>query len=529
MIRKMFRVFNFLKLKTKNDRMKSGDNSCKYKSIPKSIQAVKKELLQVFSDCNDFVLREVSLGKPQIKLIIAFLEGLVSKQQVSADVLKAIMIESGKINNSSDLKEENVINILKEKILSISELAETKDFNRAVGDILSGNTVIFTDRTETALSAFTKGWESRKVEEPDTESVVRGPREGFVETLEKNVSLIRRKVKNANLKFEIMKLGEQTNTDVCICYIKGIVNESVLAAVRRRLKKIKTDAILESGYIEEFIEDAPFSLFPTVGNSEKPDIVAAKILEGRVAVLCDGTPFVLTVPYLFIESFQAGEDYYSRSYFSSFLRILRIIAFFISTTLPAFYVALISFHQAVIPFELLLNIAASREGVPFSPLLEALLMGISFEFLREAGVRMPRPIGQAVSIVGALVLGESAVRAGLASNIMVIITALTAICSFITPPMGGTILFLRLINLFSASILGFLGLTLTICVFVIHLCTIRSYGVPYMAPFSPLYGMDLKDTLVRVPVWAMLTRPAALKNTGENKYRMKINYRKKED
>ncbi len=238
-------------------------------------------------------------------------------------------------------------------------------------------------------------------------------------------------------------------------------------------------------------------------------------------ILCDGTPFALTVPFLFIESLQASEDYYSRFYFASLVRIIRTVALVITTTLPAAYVALISFHQDVIPFKLLLNIAASREGIPFSAFTEALFMGITFEFLREAGVRMPRPIGQAVSIVGALVLGESAVSAGLVSNIMVIVTALTAICSFMSPSLGVTTVFLRLINLAASNIMGFLGLTLSLTAFLIHLCSLRSFGVPYTAPFTPLAGADLKDTIIRYPMWAMFTRPRSI--TRKNVDRMNFN------
>ena len=487
-------------------------------NIPQSLEQAKLELKRVFADCDDFCLREISLGTDdEINIMIGFMEGLVNKQMVNADILKPIMIESHKI----DLKYNNIINLLQKELLTANQLTAVNSFTDAVVSILSGDTVIFISGYHTALKVDTKGWEGRPVEEPDTESVVRGPREGFIETLQTNLAMIRRKVKNPNLKFERMKLGAQTNTDVYVCYIKGIAHEGIVDTVRKRLEEIKIDAILESGYIEEFIEDAPFSLFPTVGSTEKPDVAAAKLLEGRVVILCDGTPFALTVPFLFIESLQASEDYYSRFYFASLVRIIRTVALVITTTLPAAYVALISFHQDVIPFKLLLNIAASREGIPFSAFTEALFMGITFEFLREAGVRMPRPIGQAVSIVGALVLGESAVSAGLVSNIMVIVTALTAICSFMSPSLGVTTVFLRLINLAASNIMGFLGLTLSLTAFLIHLCSLRSFGVPYTAPFTPLAGADLKDTIIRYPMWAMFTRPRSI--TRKNVDRMNFN------
>ncbi|NLY43367.1 MAG: spore germination protein [Clostridiaceae bacterium] len=535
MFREIYRKLNYLRLRAINENKRNlnhNNSSDTNRPIPKSIDKIKSSLQNVFSDCADVIIREFALGESsQVKFIIAFVEGLVEKEVISTHVLKSLMTEVKKVDLNKRITSHGMVKILKENLLSACEVNETKNYLETIHAILSGNTVLYIDGNDTAIIIDTKGWEQRGIEEPDTESVVRGPREGFSETLRNNTALLRRKIKNPNLKFEVFRLGEQTQTDICICYIKGIAREDIIDTVKRRINNINTDAILESGYIEEFIEDAPLSIFPTVGNSEKPDVVAAKLLEGRVAILCDGTPFVLTVPYLFMESLQASEDYYARPIFSSIVRLLRLLALAITTFLPAFYVALVAFHQNVIPFKLLLTIASSREGIPFSPFMEALLMGIIFELLREAGVRMPRPIGQAISIVGALVLGEASVEAGLVSDLMVIITAITAITSFVLPPLGGTVPMIRIALLIGANVLGLVGLGLIAVVFIIHLCTIRSFGVPYMSPFSPLSKEELKDSVIRVPIWEMLTRPRLLtqNNTMHNKYRMKINFRKKED
>ncbi|MEN6463325.1 MAG: spore germination protein [Syntrophomonas sp.] len=535
MFKKLVRKFKYLNLKAMNNSVKDhaiNEGNEKKVAIPKSISEIKRNLGEIFSDSSDFVIREITVGnQKQVKVIIAFIDGLVNKKLINNNLLRPIMLESRHVDLEHGLKRQAISTILMEHLLTTSDLSEVNDFKQTINDILSGDTIIFIDGETLALRANLRGWESRGVVDPETESVVRGPREGFTETLRTNTSLIRRKIINPNLKLENLTIGERTNTSVCIAYIKGIADEKIIETVRRRLKEIKTDAILESGYIEEFIEDAPFSIFASVGNSEKPDIVAAKLLEGRVAILCDGTPFVLTVPYLFIEGFQASEDYYSRAAFSSAVRILRIIAFLITTTLPALYLAFTSFTPEVIPFKLLLTILASRVGIPYSVFTEAFLMLLSFELLREAGVRIPKPVGPAVSIVGALVIGQAAVEAGLASTPMVIITAITAISSFITPPLAGTMPFLRLAFLIGANIAGFLGLIFTAIIFLIHLCAIRSFGVPYLSPFAPITARDLKDTLVRVPIWAMLTRPRVLtwENTPELKYRMKINLRQKED
>ncbi|KGG81249.1 hypothetical protein Y919_01730 [Caloranaerobacter azorensis H53214] len=526
------RLLNYFILKAKNDNIRDFNHYSNIEKIPSSIKSVRDKLEEIFSDSADFVLREIALGEnSEVKILIAFIDGLTNKQTVNTNILRALMIESRISKLNREVNRETIIDILKENLLSIGDLEIIDDFKQTVEKILSGDTVIYIDGKNVAFKADTKGWETRGVEEPETEAVVRGPREGFTETLRTNTALLRRKIRNPKLKFEMIKLGEQTNTDVCICYIKGIANPDIIETVKRRLKRIKIDAILESGYIEEFIEDEPFSLFPTVGNSEKPDVVAAKLLEGRIAILCDGTPFALTVPYLLIETIQASEDYYSRPYFASLARFARMLAFFASVILPSFYVALISFHADVIPFKLLLSVSASREGLPTSAFTESLLMVLSFELLREAGVRMPRPIGQAVSIVGALVLGEAAVKAGLVSNLMIMVTALTAISSFVVPPMGGTIPILRVAFLIAANILGFMGLFLSIFVVLIHLCSLRSFGVPYTSPVAPLDGMGLKDSIVRFPIWSMITRPKDITgNKNKNvEHRMKISHIKKED
>ncbi len=513
----------------KNDRTfyklirkeKENDKKSIPETIPKSLIEVKERLILTFNNSSDFVLHEITIGQDKdIDVLITFIDGLVNKKLLNSDVIRPLMVETNHIFDKEQLT-KSVSILLSKSIINTSKVSEVDDYEQSVDSILSGDTLIFIEGDSSAMKVSLRGWEQRGIEEPPSEAVVRGPREGFTETLRTNTALIRRKIRNNQLVFDMMKAGEQTNTDICICYIVGIANDEIIKNVRERLSKIDTDAILESGYIEEYIQDAPFSLFPTVGNSEKPDVVAAKVLEGRVAILCDGTPFVLTVPYLFIESLQSAEDYYSRSIYSIIIRFLRVFSFFITSMLPAYYVALVSFHQDIIPFKLLLTMSASREGIPFSPFTESIIMVITFEIIREAGVRMPRPIGQAVSIVGALVIGDAAVNAGLVSTPMVIVIALTAITSFIVAPLSGAVLIIRLITMSVANILGILGIVLTSIVFFIHLCGLKSFGVPYLSPVTPINTMDLKDTLVRFPIWAMYTRPKSLtwKYSGKAKYR----------
>jgi spore germination protein KA len=327
--------------------------------------------------------------------------------------------------------------------------------------------------------------------------------------------MLRRKIKNPDFMLETMKIGVRTKTDVCIAYIGGLADPKLIEEIRRRLKKINTDAILETGYIEQFIEDAPYSIFSTVANSEKPDKVAAKLLEGRAAILVDGSPFVLTVPMLFMESFQAAEDYYSRPVFASITRLLRFTAFLISVLAPALYVALTSFHQELIPTPLLLTMAAAHEGVPFPSVLEAGLMVAAFEILREAGVRLPRPVGQAVSIVGALVIGESAVSAGLIGAPMVIVVSVTAVSSFIVPPQIDSGGILRFMLLILSGVMGGFGIAMGLIAVFIHLASLRSFGTTYLSALAPFNAEDMKDSFVRAPIWKLSKRPHDIANQDE--------------
>ncbi|MGI6189744.1 MAG: spore germination protein [Clostridiales bacterium] len=477
--------------------------------LPRNIDKVKERLNTIFSECSDYIQRDIVCGEDNgICILVAYIDGFVDKKVLNQDVIRPILDYFSCTDKLHRAK--SVYQLIKRCIISSNEIEEAQSMRQAVYRIVSGDAVLFINGSRIALAVGVKAPQGRQVEEPDTEVSLRGSREGFVENLSTNMVLIRKRIKNPNLKFEMLQLGTQTNTDICICYIKGIANDEIIEEVRRRILKIRSDAILDTGYIEQYITDNQFTLFPLVGNSEKCDKLVSKLLEGRIAILCDGTPYVLTVPSLLVEAIQTADDYYDHAFFASFMRLLRLLALFISTLLPALYVALVSFHHTVIPFKLIITLAASRQGIPFSPFIEAVLMIMAFELLREAGVRMPRTVGQALSIVGAIVLGEASVAAGIASNLMVIIVAITAICSFITPPLIRVTMLVRFIFLIIANFFGFLGISLTAVVVLIHLCRLRSFGIPYMTPFSPLTMADLKDSLILVPIWAMITRPKAL-------------------
>jgi spore germination protein KA len=307
-----------------------------------------------------------------------------------------------------------------------------------------------------------------------------------------------------------LTIGEKTDTNVCLAYVEGVADPGIVETAKARLKSINTDAIIDSGYIEQYIEDHPFSIFSTIGYSEKPDVVASRILEGRVAIISDGSPFVLTAPMLFIESFQSSEDYYIRPFYASMIRILRYLAFFITVAAPAIFVALTTFHQELIPTTLLFTIAAAREGTPFPAFLEALILVLSFEILREAGVRLPRPVGQAISIVGALIMGEAAVSAGIVGAPMVIIIALTAVAGFAVPEQNDSASIMRLILLILGSMLGGFGIAIGFLGILIHLASLKSFGIPYCVSLT--FNHNMQDSYVRMPLWSMSKRPKGIAN-----------------
>lgn len=483
-------------------------------TLSKDLNENLKTIKNIFDKANDLIIREFKIGtEQQVNAFTVMISGLVNEASVIENLMKPLLFLR------IDLNKENAFKLVKESALSVANLKESRNFEETIDTILSGDTALFIDGSDIALIASIRGWEARGVDEPKTEAVVRGPREGFVESMGTNMSLLRRKIKNPNLKFEPMKIGKQTKTDICIAYIRGIANEKIVQEVKTRLNRIETDSILESGYIEAFIEDTPFSIFPTVGNSEKPDIVSAKLLEGRVAILVDGTPFVLTVPFLFIEAFQNSEDYYSRPYYVSLIRLFRWLAFFLSTFTPGLFVAITTFHQELLPPALLVSIAAAQEGTPFPAMVEALLMQVIYEIMREAGVRLPRPVGPAISIVGALVIGQAAVEARLVGAPMVVIIGLTAITSFVNPVLSDVNALSRFILLLLGGFAGLYGIMLGFIGFITHQCTLRSLGVPYMSPLAPTTFSDLKDVFIRAPWWAMFTRPRVL--GGNNPTRQK--------
>lgn len=471
--------------------------------LESNIQTIR----ELFRSDNDLVLREFSVavcgGK---KAALIYIEGLAGAQAVYDGVLQPLMVESRKLGGVIEVSSmRDVI----ETLLPSNDAALDRTFDKLCEVVLSGDCALLMDGFPDFAYVNAKSFEKRAVTEPQTETVVRGPREGFTEAIRVNTSLIRRKIKSQNLRMDVMTIGERTKTLVCISYIDNLADPKMIAEVKRRLGLIDTDAILSSGYIEEYIEDAPFSVFPTINYTEKPDVAAARLLEGRCALIIDGTPFVLTLPMLFVECFQSPEDYTVRSVYATFMRVLRMLAFFVSLVAPAMYVALVSFHQELIPTPLLFTIAAAEEGLPFPSYVETAVMLLTFEIMREAGVRLPRPVGQTVNIVGALVMGQAAIQAGIVGAPVVIVIAFTAVASFLTPALSDATVLLRWIFLLLATIMGGFGIAIGLMAVLIHIASLESFGSIYLYPFSPFEAEGLKDAIVRSHMWKLKRRPSA--------------------
>lgn len=489
--------------------------------IPSKVTDVIQNIRITLGHSTDIVTKSFKAGKDgSIEIGIAYIDGLADKVLVQDSIIEPLKTDMRLAELDEEMiKNTSVFDIIEDFDLVSADTKEFKDLKTLYTHLLSGDTIVLISGYDKGFIVSTRGWQDRGVQEPSTQPVVRGPKDGFTETLRTNTSLIRRRIKNTDLWIETIPVGRQTQTDVAILYMKGIANPKIVNEVRNRIKKIDIDAVLESGYIEEMIQDETFTVFPTVYNTERPDAACASLLEGKIVVIVDGTPFVLIAPAVFIQFFQSSEDYYQRADISTLLRLLRFVCLFLALITPSAYIAVTTFHQEMLPTLLLVSLAAQREGVPFPAIVEAFMMEVTFEILREAGVRMPRAVGSAISIVGALVLGQAAVEAGIVSATMVIIVSLTAIASFVCPSfnMAIAIRILRFIFMVLAGTFGLFGIVMGLIIMIAHLVSLRSFGVPYLSPMAPLVLADQKDVLIRVPFWKMFSRPRFMSDSNQTR------------
>ena len=480
------------------------------KPLSDKLEQNSADLHLLLANCSDAVFKEFTFGPDsEYSGLVLFFDGLVDKNEIEFHILKPLISELTTHCAQFDLDHQNALQQIQHNVVSMAEIKSIETLEQVCHHIASGDTVLLIDGAKQGLAAGTRAWEGRSVEKPENEVVVRGPKEAFTETLRFNTALLRRRIKSTNFKIESMVLGRITKTDVVICYIDGIAAPELVANVKKKLVAIDIDGVLDTGYLEEFLEDNHYTIFPQVEYTEKPDRACGHLLEGQVCIMADGSPIALILPTTFPRFWVSSEDYYERAIPSSLIRILRFSSMLIALLLPSLFVATITYHQEMIPPDLYLTIAATREGVPFPAFVEALLLEITFELLREAGVRLPHAIGPAISIVGALIIGDAAVKAGLVSTPMVVVVAFTGIASFIVPSYnaGIAVRIARFGFLFAGGLMGLFGIMILLLLLLIHMTSLRSFGLPYLSPLAPFNKRAMTDIIVRRPWYMTFLRP----------------------
>lgn len=478
-------------------------------SLDENIALIK----ELFKDVDPIHYRrfETKTDDGVLALCFIYYDGLVNSEIIDNFIIRPLM------TLPAGVKDDPMGHFMS-RIVQINSVSQTGDLDEIVKGLSYGDSLLLAEGCNEVLLMDTKQFATRSISEPEGEKTLSGPREGFCESILQNLGLVRRKLRTNDLKMKFQSQGCRSNTSICVVYMESLVRPEILDELYRRLSAIDIDALLDTNYVNELIQDEKLSVFRTTGYTERPDVVAGKLLEGRVAVFVDGSPVVLTVPYLFIENFQSNEDYYLNFYYTSFSRMLRIASFFLAISVPALYIAVVAYHNEMLPTPLMINIAVESHNIPMPAALEAFVLLIMFDILRETGVRMPLGVGQAFSIVGALVVGSAAVEADLVSAPMIIITAISGITSLLVPRMSSAVVWLRFILLLLASSFGFFGLVMGMSTLLIHMLQLESFGVLQLTPDRDLYFQRIKDTAIRAPWWLMRTRPGAI---TENRIRQR--------
>jgi len=491
------------KKEKKDSKNQRGDIS---KKISENLDYIKK--VYSIPTNGDIILREfdITVKDSTVSAFAIFIDGLTDRMVINHAILQPLMMLSNLDikGNPNELGE-----YIKKHLLPQGQLKISNTFEKVISEVNFGGCAVFIDGLDVAFTADVKGWEHRGVERPNTELVIRGPQEGFTEVLRVNTALVRKILKDEDLIVEDIEIGKRSKTPCSMLYIRDIANEKLVNEVRRRLKSIKIDYLQDSGELEQLIEDSTILHTPQMIDTERPDRVASMLAEGKVAVIVSGSPFALVMPTTANELFRSAEDSYVRFPYANFFKIIRIIGLFLTLLLPGFYIATINYHAEMLPTDLLLAIEASRERVPFPSIVEMLILEVSFELIREAGVRIPGPIGPTLGIIGALILGQAAVAANIVSPILIIIVAVTGIGSFSVPSfsLAFSLRILRFAYILLGTMGGFLGLTTGLFVHLITLVNAKSFGVPFMVPMGPKTSDSYIHEITRAPVWKQEKRP----------------------
>lgn len=475
--------------------------------------------------CNDVIIREFSLLAQNIeyKAFVMYIDGMVDSSVINEFILSPLMmrnranifddkqkkfvsekkIDNVTLKNFKKSKEKNLVDFIYNSLIPQNSVDKVTDFSDVYSAINMGNCMLFVDSLDTAFNLDVKGFKQRNIDSPRNEVVVRGSQEAFVENIRTNTSMIRRLVNNENLVMETLTVGQITKTQVSIGYIKSLANEDLVAEVRYRINNLSVDYLISSGQLKQLIQDSPESLFPQMVATERPDKVSNFLLEGRVVIVINGSPYVLVAPGVFVDFITSPEDLNLKYQFSNMQKLIRLLAIFLSLLLPGMYIAITNYHQELIPTELLFTIAAARESVPFPTFVEILLMEISFELIREAGLRVPTPLGSTIGIVGALILGEAAVSASLVSPVLIIIIAITGICSFSIPDfsLNFTFRIYRFIYIILGYVAGFLGISVVLFIQLVIMCKLKSFGSPYINPYILNKNKRSISSYFIPPIW----------------------------
>ena len=481
------------------------------KNIDKNIETFN----EMFSNCDDIIRREMLLGNDKkVKCFVAYIE-------VAVDFVVGFLI-----NKMWNMPADKIYDYIIDNGLGVSDVSELDNMTKVESALLGGNAVLFIDGYCKGIKLSCDGYPSLGVLESESEKAVRGSKEAFSDSVKANASLLRKRIRSQKLKVKEVKLGVRSNTITYIVYMEGIAKESIISEAEKRLDEFKIDGIFDTGMIEQLLEKKWYSPFPQFQTTERPDRASMAVLEGRVLILTDNSPSALILPVNYNNFIQTSDDYYSRWEIVSFNRILRYIASFLAMILPGLYLAATNYHTQLLPTTMILSFAAARTGVPFSGVVEILLMEIAFELLREAGVRLPGTMGNTIGIVGGLIIGQAAVDANIISPIVVIIVALTALCSFAIPNEEFATAFriIKFFLIFCGSWLGLYGMALGVMAVMIHLSHIESFNIPYLMPFvgaeSNDYN-DLKDSLIRWPAKGLNKRTVVANEEQRIKLRIK--------
>ncbi len=471
-----------------------------------------KQDIALFKDIfkKDVILRikEISAnnGTP-LNCAIVYMDGMTDSDQINEAIIRPLITVG-----TNDIT-ESIADFIGKNMLFARDVKKVNNVAEILQGILYGEALLLIDGSENALMMDVKGFRTRGITEPQEERILQGPREGFEEAALLNLAMLRRKLLTPDLCIEMLRVGRRTSTAIFICYLGTLASGETVEKIKKKISKIDIDGILDTNYITEQIKGNRWSLFKTSGTTERPDIVAARLLEGRIAIVVDGTPMVATVPYLFSENFQSDEDYYQSFLLSSAERILRYICFFLSISIPAVFIAISTYHRSLLPTPFAITVMQQRGGVPFTPVSECLAMIFVFEILKEAGIRMSQNLGHALSIVGGLVVGQAAVEARIISSPILIVVALSGIAGLMLPRLKTAVFYLRITFVLLAAFFGIYGYFSGAVFLLLHILSLSTFSTDYTVSLRKITPQGLKDTVVRAPWSFMIKRPVFNKNT----------------